>query len=136
MPNINDAFPSKYLKAADLQKRQVSVVVSHAQYEKIGNDDKLVLYFQGKQKGVVLNKTNANAVASAYGDDTDDWAGKPVTLFEAMVEYQGKMSPAIRMMIPNSGARPTPAARPAPASVGGGAGADMNDEIPFAAEWR
>lgn len=128
MPSINGAFPSKYLKASDLQKRQVTLKISHAQFEKIGTDDKLVLYFQGTKdnKGVVLNKTNAGVVANAYGDETDEWAGKPVTLFEAMVEFQGKLSPAIRMMIPNSGARPVPQAKPAPTAA-----QDMNDEIPF-----
>jgi hypothetical protein len=130
MPSINEAFPSKYLKAADLQKRQVAVVISHAQFEQIGSDNKLVLYFQGKQKGVVMNKTNAGVIANAYGDETEDWAGKPVTLFEAMVEYQGKLAPAIRMMIPNSGVRPAPAARASSAEMQP-ASRELNDEIPF-----
>jgi hypothetical protein len=132
MPSINDAFPSKYLKASDLQKRQVTLKISHAQFEKIGTDDKLVLYFQGtkENKGVVLNKTNAGVIANAYGDETEEWAGKSVTLFEAMVEYQGKLGPAIRMMIPNSGVRPAPAARASSAEMKPAA-QELKDEIPF-----
>ena len=57
---ISSAFPSKYLKAADLQDKQVTVRMSHVETETIGDDDRPVLYFQGKEKGLVLNKTNAN----------------------------------------------------------------------------
>lgn len=97
---ISDAFPSNYLKASDLQGRSVIVTISHCDIEEIGDERKPILYFQGKQKGMVLNKTNANNVAILYGDDTDDWVGQPVELFEAMVEFQGKTVPALRIRAP------------------------------------
>jgi hypothetical protein len=71
---ISSAFPSKYLKAADLQGRQVNVLMSHVETETIGDDDRPVLYFQGKEKGLILNKTNANSISAVYGDDTEDLA--------------------------------------------------------------
>jgi hypothetical protein len=40
----------------------------------------MVVYFQGKQKGLVTNKTNANNIAALYGDDTDDWIGQKIML--------------------------------------------------------
>jgi hypothetical protein len=98
--NIDEAFPSKYLKASDLQGRNVTVKMGRVEREKIGNDEKMILYFQGKERGVVLNKTNANNIASIYGGETDDWLGKEITLVEAMVDYQGKSVPAIRMRAP------------------------------------
>lgn len=121
--NINEAFPSKYLKAADLQGRQVTVKMARAEYEMIGDDKKLILYFQGKEKGMVLNKTNANNIAFIYGQDTDDWAGCEITLFEAMVDFQGKTVPAIRIRAPQKKAQP----KPQPQSMAD----DMADEIPF-----
>ena len=45
---ISSAFPSKYLKAADLQGKQVTVVMSHVTMETIGDDERPVLYFKGK----------------------------------------------------------------------------------------
>ncbi len=68
---INEAFPSNYLKAADLQDREVTVTMADVKMEKLGDDSRPVLYFRGKEKGLVLNKTNANNIASRYGDDTD-----------------------------------------------------------------
>ena len=97
---INEAFPSKYLKASDLQGRNVTVKMDRVEFEVISNDKKLILYFQGKQKGMVLNKTNANNISKIYGTDTDAWAGQEIVLFEAMVDFQGETVPAIRVKAP------------------------------------
>ena len=122
--NINEVFPSKYLKAADLQGRQVTVKIRSAEQETIGDDRKLVVYFEGKEKGVVCNKTNANNIAALYGPDTDDWAGNEITLFEAMVDFQGKTVPSIRVRAPVRGK-----AQAAPKVTQ--ATSDMDDTIPF-----
>ena len=69
---ISNAFPSKYLRAADLQDRQIEVVMHRVEMENVGDDDKKpVLHFVRKQKGLVLNKVNSRTIAAAYGDDTD-----------------------------------------------------------------
>ena len=81
---IDSAFPSKYLRAADIGEGQsVSVVMSDVKIESItesGNpeDDKPVLYFEGKQKGLVLNKTNAATIAVAFGNETNGWTGRSI----------------------------------------------------------
>jgi hypothetical protein len=147
----SEAFPSKYLKASDLQQRQVLVKMGRVEYEMIGDDKKLILYFQGKEKGMVLNKTNANNISIIYGDETDDWTGHEIVLFEAMVDFQGKTVPAIRVRGPsrNKSARPPqqqaqPAQQRQPSKLQANADddfaddqvpsrqpGDMDDEIPF-----
>lgn len=93
-----DAFPSNYLKAADLQGRAVRVTIDSVTMEKIGDDQKMVLHFVGKDKGIVLNKTNANRIVEASGsDETDDWEGWSITLYSCKVDYQGKRVDAIRV---------------------------------------
>ena len=57
--DINAAFPGEFLKAADLQGRQAAVVIDRVEMQKVGDDHKPVAYFQGKDRGLVLNKTNA-----------------------------------------------------------------------------
>jgi arabinogalactan endo-1,4-beta-galactosidase len=133
---ISAAFPSEYLKAADLQGRNVPVVIDRVEMRDIGDDHKPVLFFQNKEKGCVLNKTNANNIAIAYGDDTDEWVGKEVILFEAMVDFQGRSVPAIRIRPPTAKDRPRPALKVASATVSQAAvkqseNPDLNDEIPF-----
>lgn len=97
---ISTAFPSNYIKAADLQGQNVTVVIDRVAVEEVGDGHKPVLYFQGHEKGMVLNKTNSNNIAQAYGDETDDWIGAEVVMFPAMVDFQGKSVEAIRIRIP------------------------------------
>lgn len=123
--NINDAFPSNYLKAGDLQGADVPVTISNAVMEKLGDDTKLVIYFQGKEKGMVLNKTNANTIGDMYGDDTDHWLGKQITLYAAWVDYQGRQVQGIRVKPQQGQPAPAPAPQDAPAAD------DLDDEIPF-----
>lgn len=139
---ISSAFPSTYLKAADLQGRRVKVTMQHVAMEDIGGELKPILYFLGKEKGLVLNKTNANTIVHAYGDSTEDWNGAQIELYEAMVEFQGRQVQAIRIHVPRMQAAappPKPAApEPAPQRMPNGAtpvsapvGTVIDDEIPF-----
>ena len=75
---------SDYLKAADLKGKSVNVTVKDVCTATFNNDgkdqDKLVLFFKGRDKGVVLNVTNTRAMAAAYGPESDKWEGKKVVL--------------------------------------------------------
>lgn len=126
---IDSAFPSQYLKAADLQGRAVPVTIDRVEMEDIGGDHKPILYFVGKQKGMVLNKTNSNNIALLYGPETEDWNGKPIELFEAMVDFQGKTVPAIRVRPSRNGhAKEMPPVQPRRMETHP---TDLDDEIPF-----
>ena len=97
---MSDAFPSNFLKAEDLQGRQTTVTIEACAFEDIGDDHKLVLRFVGEEKGLVCNKTNATMIADTYGDETNDWVGKRVTLFPTKTMFGGKQVPCLRVMIP------------------------------------
>lgn len=110
---LNEVFPSNYIKAADLQGREVTVIIAGAAMEQLGNDNKLVITFKGKEKGLVCNKTNAGRIAYLYGDDTDEWIGNPIVLAAELVDFQGKTVEAIRVRAPakNGGATQTVTSR-------------------------
>jgi len=129
---ISSAFPSEYLRASDLMGREVTATIKNVVLEEVGREreERPVLYFRGKEKGLVLNKTNANTIAALFGDDTDDWTGGEVTLFEAQVEYQGKMTPSIR--VKRAGPPKAAAKREIPPAVTSPPAADLDsDDIPF-----
>ena len=116
--NINSAFPSTYLKAADLQGKEPVVTIDHVKIEPVGQKREMmpVLYFAGKDKGMTLNKTNARKIAAMTGTgETDEWAGFSIKLFVAQVEYQGEVVDGLRV-------------KPAPAN--GGARAPKPSPIP------
>ncbi len=99
MTNVSDLYPSKFLKAEDLKGRTVKVKIKKVDIEEIGQDkdQKAVAYFDGVERGLVLNKTNAFAIAEIHGDPTDDWTGKEIEIFSMMVPYQGQNVAAIRI---------------------------------------
>lgn len=105
---IGSAFPSKWLKADDLPDGKfIPVTIDRVEMEKVGMDsdeEKPVVYFAGKAKGMVLNKTKAAVISGAYGDETDGWSGKGILIYSTEVAFQGKMVPSIGVKIPKAGA--------------------------------
>ena len=96
--NINSAFPGTYLKAADLQGKRVSGVIREVLMEKVGEDQKPVVYFEGKERGLALNKTNSKMIEKIVGSpETEDWTGKRIVMYPTEVDYQGKQVEAIRI---------------------------------------
>lgn len=96
--NLDQMYPSKWLKAGDLQGQTVPVVITRVVMEDVGDEaGKPVAYFQNRDKGLVLNKTNAMSIGLVHGSDTDTWTGKTIELFPAVVMFQGQNVPCIRV---------------------------------------
>lgn len=100
MPKLNDIFGGNFLKADDLQGRSVPVTISAVEVKEFDDGNKLILSFEGKDKKLVCNRTNASIIQEVLGSsDTDDWVGQKVTLITKKVEFQGKLVPAIRVKL-------------------------------------
>lgn len=98
--DVNDLFPSKYLKHSDAEP-DIIVTISRITQEKMKNNDgkeeqKPVIYFSEQEKGMVLNRTNANTLAELFGSDIGNWTGERVTLTSVEVDAFGKMQKALR----------------------------------------
>jgi len=128
---VGGAFPGQYLKSADLQGRRVQVVIDQVTHEDIGGDQKPVAHFKGKDRGLVLNKTNANSIWGICGtDEMDDWSGVAITLFPSKTEYQGKRVDCIRIDPPDVQVAAPARSRPAPPPTEPAQQMD-DDEVPF-----
>lgn len=74
------------LKAVDFKGKNLKVVIESVEtrHYEARNDqpasDKAVLRFVGKEKPLVLNKTNAKLLMSAYGTESDGWMNKEIGL--------------------------------------------------------
>ena len=100
MPNLNDIFPSKFLKAADLQGRAVTVTITRVAFETMGRTRETlpIAYFHGKTKGLKLNKSNALAIAACAGSpQTEDWIGVTVTLYATVADFGGQTYDVVRV---------------------------------------
>jgi hypothetical protein len=96
---VNDLFRSKKsLAAADLGGKAVRVTIESVEVQKFDEGEKPVLHFVGKDKTMVLNKTNALRIIEAVGDDeSDTWIGWSIVLYPTKVDYAGKRVDAIRI---------------------------------------
>ncbi len=85
--NVHNVFPSPWISAEDLAGKRWEFVIAGVTMEQVHDRqtnqkvDKLVVAFVGPKKRLILNKTNAMALAHICdSDETDDWRGKRVAL--------------------------------------------------------
>jgi len=120
MANIDDFYPSKFLRTSDLKGKEITVTIDRVEAEEFEQDGvkrpKPVVHFRNNGlKPLVLNKTNSTRIATALGNkDTDAWMGKQVRLYPDMEEFKGQVHEVVRV-------------RRAPKPIG----EDLNDEMPL-----
>ena len=127
MPSYKTAFGS-YIKAEDLAGKAVRVTIERVSIEEIKSDGKtekkLVAHFVGKDKGLVLNRTNADTLNEIFGtDDYDEWIGS-IVLFPDTTKFGGKTVPCVRLRSNNGSAPVAPPPPVDPEQV-------TDDDIPF-----
>lgn len=109
------------LYAFDLDGREVTVQIEKCfagelMGEKGRKSKKPMLKFMGKEKKLALNKTNGKTIATLYGTETDNWAGRWITIYPTTTEFGGETVDCIRV-------RPqVPQAKPNGKSSGNGNG--------------
>ena len=102
--NYQKLYPSKYLSALDLDGMEQAVFkILSIRHEAIqnpegGTEEKPVLRFEDTEKGLILNRTNADTIAGLYGSEVESWTGKRITLFvEKDVHAFGKKWDVVRI---------------------------------------
>lgn len=113
---LKDLFPSRFLTAADLP-RPVVATIARILFEDLtgrdGTQTKAVVYFQRAQKALVLNKTQATALADLAGsEEISAWLGLTVQLAPGRAQ-NGKDTIVINRAPARPGA-PTAARQPDP----------------------
>jgi hypothetical protein len=95
---------SDWLKAADLEGPVNATIVGvemHSFEDQTTGKrkDQLVLLFDGWDKKLGLNATNASRLAQLLGDETDNWVGHAITLYvDPRVKTPNGYAPAVRIM--------------------------------------
>ena len=103
--NVNDVYTSggTFLRAEDLQGKTIPLTIAgigtHTFNEGHSNEKtQIVLSFEGKEKKLGLNVTNAKVLAALLGDDTDGWIGKQIKLYPTTTDYAGEQVACIRVV--------------------------------------
>jgi hypothetical protein len=103
MPKIDDIYSGgTTLKASDLQGKARKVHIKSyeiREFEDNGKKSKkVILSFHGKEKGLVVNKTNAQIIAHNMGtDELDGWLEKEIIMYPTRVSFGDQMVDAIRV---------------------------------------
>lgn len=89
MADMSTEFEGDYLSAKDYEEGECLTLtiksVTKADFD--GRDDqegetirKVVLHFNEKKPGLVLNRTNGRTLINLHGKDSDSWIGKPIAV--------------------------------------------------------
>lgn len=112
---ISDLFPSKYMKGDDLGGKAWSFKIKEVRMEEMHDKQankkakKPVVYFHGPRKGLILNRTIAEQIAKATGqDDTDNWPGHLVTIHPVTITAFGETHLVIRVKAAENGPSEAP----------------------------
>ena len=97
------AFPSKWLKSADVPPTGVDVTIVKVEQEEVdyGDGPKLAtnVTLAEMPKPLGLNATNWDSIESLHGKDSDEWIGKKVRLYSTKTRNpSGATVPCIRIM--------------------------------------
>lgn len=90
-----------FIRAVDFGDRHLTRKIARVQLEKMFSEKKNkdvkkgTVYFEGMERGWVVNVTNSECLAQMFGPDTDGWIGKWVTLGAELVQLGGEMVPGI-----------------------------------------
>jgi hypothetical protein len=107
MAKISSYFPSKWLRGSDAEEGDLLLVIRRISIETIGQgadaEKKPVAWFESEPRGLILNKTNANSLKAMFGDETDDWVGRTIRIYQTETSYNGEMVSTLRIKGANRG---------------------------------
>jgi hypothetical protein len=97
----SNLFP--YITGDSLVNKPITLTMRHVSTEAVvvpntnKTQEKELLYFEQTPKPLILNKTNAKAIAALYGGETDAWKGQPLELYTERVKAFGQEHNAVRV---------------------------------------
>ncbi len=101
--HVDLMFPSRYLKAADLQEKPMSLTISQVFRDRVRMTNgsitqKYILRFKETEKELILNKTNAKSIAKLLREPKAvNWAGSTIVLKPTTCEAFGEIVACIRV---------------------------------------
>jgi hypothetical protein len=134
--DFDAVFGSKFLSASDIKavggkkRAKISKVeMAELRQDSGGTRRKFVIRFDGMDKGMVLNQTNAGILKDALGKNPARWAGAEVGILVEQVAFGNKRVDGLRLrVLSKPAAAPAPVkpapTKPAPAAVD----AELNDD--------
>jgi hypothetical protein len=91
---------SAYMKAEDWVGKSTTTYIEAVEDVEFEKGLKPVLRLRGQEKGLVLNATNFDILADAFGNNPTKWPGHTIVLKGEKVPFKGKRIDSIRVSVP------------------------------------
>jgi hypothetical protein len=116
-----------FMRADEWVGKELSVYIEEIEDVTFEQGLKPVLKFRGQEKGLVVNATNFDTLADAFGSNPSRWPGHTIVLKGEKVLFKGKRVDSIRVSVPKQAKPKSPPTEGEPSD-------SMDDGIPdFAA---
>ena len=106
MPDYRSFFDRELIGAWDIQdengkSRDAVVTIARVEAGVLTNGNKKsrkpILFFEGKERGMAINKTNGKVLASLFGPRTEKWIGRKIILFATTTQFGSETMECIRI---------------------------------------
>ncbi len=103
MGTWQEYFKGAYITALEFKGKQPTLTVTKVEGVDVANPDtgeikqKLVLRWKEVERGMIVNRSNACAIAAMFGDETSAWVGKRLSLRAEEVQVGPKRELGIRV---------------------------------------
>jgi hypothetical protein len=118
MTDFDDLYGTRFLSATEVKKLVTAIIerIDEESFPRPGEATrtKKVVYVRGGKKGIVLNKTNAKSLASAFGKSFQDWIGQRITIKAEPTSFAGKTTMGLRLYPANGTTAADPPKAPPP----------------------
>lgn len=99
--DFDQLYPGRFLKSGDLLGKKVTVVINDVTIDELegekGKKVQGILYLRGKDKQIVLNKTNGICLKAMFGRKLGDWIGKRIVIFQSQTRFGADTVDCIRI---------------------------------------
>jgi hypothetical protein len=119
--DVDEAYGSRFLGVVDIGDRKIRTKILKARKEEVKDRDsgrmkkKILVFFEGIDKALVLNTTNKNILVDALGKAPTGWLNASVgILVDPNVGFGGKKTGGVRLKVLLNPAAPAAAKTTAP----------------------
>jgi hypothetical protein len=99
--DFDQLYPGRFLKSGDLLGKKVTVTIDNVAIDELegekGKRIQGIIYLRGKDKQIVLNKTNGLCLKAMFGRKLSEWLNKRITIYQSQTRFGSDTVDCIRI---------------------------------------
>lgn len=99
--DFDQLYPGRFLKSGELLGKKVTVTIADVEIDELegekGKRVQGIIHLKGKNKQIVLNKTNGLCLKGMFGRKLGDWIDKRIVIFQDQTRFGSDTVDCIRI---------------------------------------